>query len=176
MEEDFNSIEFLNEGWTYTWNKKTVPYSYCSWESGAAKECEKTQYDFETAGLSLLDSSSYTAGWERTNAAAYEGSWSLRSTDIDDNESAKIDLDLSSFPKPGEIIFYYKCDSETYDKIKVKRDSTTVASGLHSTTWKSKTLSYSSSHSKFTFIYDKDTNISNGADTCYIDNLKVKWT
>lgn len=126
------------------------------------------------------------AGWQRTNARASTGAFSICNQDIGDvagqSQEARIDIsfNIPAFAKNIRIEYDYFQDCEaTFDGLKVYLDGSLVhnyiTSGTYGT-WVTGSITTSVTGTrKLTFEYFKDGKTSTGTDSVYIDNLKVSY-
>jgi hypothetical protein len=126
--------------------------------------------DFEDDTLSVDTSSGGDAAWFRTSSQAHRGSWSLRSGDIDDEETSDVIVDVPS--GATSLSFWYRVSTEEdFDFLTVIVDSSTELSVSGEVDWTQATLDVTGA-STVTFRYEKDVFIADGDDAVYIDDLQ----
>ena len=119
---------------------------------------------------------STTAGWHVSNdPSAYEGVFSLKSDEIDDSQSAG--LQMSGTFAGGNVIFYVKVSSEAgFDTLQFFIDDVlqTTWSGTATAGWQtSPTYPLTAGVHTLKWVYAKDASVSVGADAVWLDGLKT---
>ena len=125
-------------------------------------------------------SSDSTAGWEIASDASSEGLYSIKNNDINDDETASIEM-TGSFDA-GTITFDAKVSTEqSYDFLYffidgVAQDLNTSGSGTGLSgvvDWTSFSFPITAGEHELKFVYDKDYSVSNNDDTVWIDNISL---
>ena len=141
-----------------------------------------TSIDFSlTVGLQLEDfENGNFAGfaWEMdgnadwtTSGSAYEGNFCAQSGNIGDNQTSELHLTVYVVA-PGDISFQYKVSSEaTYDYLRFLHDGTQQAAWAGEAGWSEFSYPVTAGEHTFSWIYDKDTSVSNGSDCGWIDYI-----
>ena len=115
-----------------------------------------------------------TKGWHVSNdPGAYEGAYSLKSDEIDDSQTAG--LEMSGVFAAGPVNFRVKVSSElNFDFLRFYVDGVLRQSwsGTAVTTWVAATpVTLTAAHHVLKWAYEKDANASLGLDAAYIDAL-----
>lgn len=112
------------------------------------------------------------ANWFRDNTIAYEGSYSLRSGNINDNQSSVVQFTRTV--TDGYISFYYKVSSEeNYDFLKFYIDGNEQGSWSGEVDWSQASYAVTAGNHTFKWEYSKDGSVSNGADCSWIDYIEI---
>ncbi|MCD4690850.1 S8 family serine peptidase [bacterium] len=128
--------------------------------------------DFETADfLSYPWVMGGNADWIIDSGSPYEGSWSARSGDVNDNQ--RYDLEVAmDVGATSDISFWYKVSSEsTYDFLRFYVDGAEVDSWSGTVGWTQLTHSVSAGTRTFKWSYTKDYSVSNGSDAGWVDYI-----
>jgi len=115
-----------------------------------------------------------TKGWHVSNdPGAYDGVFSLKSDEIDDGETAG--LQMAGTFAAGTVRFYVKISTEpTFDTLQFFIDGVLQAtwSGTANTAWQlSASYPVGVGHHTLSWIYTKDGSASVGMDAVYLDGL-----
>lgn len=116
-----------------------------------------------------------TTGWHvSSDAGAFEGLYSLKANQVEDNQSAGIEM-TGTFAA-GNVSFRFKVSSEaTFDQLRFYIDDVLQApvwSGSANTAWQlSPTYTIGAGNHVLKWAYAKDASGSVGMDTVYIDGL-----
>jgi hypothetical protein len=115
-----------------------------------------------------------TKGWHVSNdPGAFEGVYSLKSDEIDDNETAG--LEMNGTFAAGNVSFCVKFSTEpTYDTLQFFIDGVLKAtwSGTAVAGWQlSATYPVAAAHHTLAWVYTKDGSASLGMDAVYLDAL-----
>lgn len=115
-----------------------------------------------------------TKGWHVSNdPGAYDGAFSLKSDEIDDNETAG--LQMAGTFAAGTVRFYVKVSTEpTFDTLQFFIDGVLQGtwSGTAITAWQtSPSYPLGVGHHTLSWIYTKDGSASVGMDAVYLDGL-----
>ena len=121
-----------------------------------------------------------TFSWDLTSSLSWgldqteynNGSSSIRSGSISDNEQSSISLTLSTESANGS--FAYKIDSESnYDYLIFSVDGTQVESWSGDIDWSYYSFSLSAGTHTLQWTYSKDYTVSNGQDAAWIDDIEL---
>ncbi len=128
--------------------------------------------DFESGGFDQFDwETTGDADWFVTSGNAYEGTYSARSGDINDNSESALQITVNVVA-PGNISFYRKVSSEdTYDFLKFYIDEQLQAEWSGEQDWEQFTYGVEDGEHTFKWIYTKDQSVSNGSDCGWIDYI-----
>ncbi len=126
--------------------------------------------DWETGDMSSFDwVTGGTADWFVTDQEQYEGTYSARSGDINDNQSSYISLTQEVYAS-DVISFWYKVSSESnYDYLRFYIDNSEQNSWAGEIGWTYAEYTVSVGSHTFKWEYDKDGSVSNGSDAVWID-------
>ncbi|MCW1310024.1 MAG: tail fiber domain-containing protein, partial [Candidatus Nanoarchaeia archaeon] len=138
-------------------------------------------FEDNTFPPSLEWSTGGSANWSRDSGVKYEGSASAKSGAITHGQSTWLDLNYT-FPENGSISFYWKVSSEEdYDFLVfcVDNDSCTIEEGYRErisgeVDWVEVTVNVLAGLHSFRWIYGKDSSASEGEDTGWVDNIRLK--
>jgi Metallo-peptidase family M12/FG-GAP-like repeat/Calx-beta domain len=112
------------------------------------------------------------AGWSVVNTEASEGSYSLKSGVIADNQNASIEFTATTFS--GIMSFYRKVSSEaSFDYFRFFVDGVEIATAAQSgeSDWALVNATIAAGSHTFKFSYVKDNGVASGQDAAWIDNL-----
>ena len=111
------------------------------------------------------------ADWVIDNTVHYEGSYSAKSGDINDNESSAMQIEMCIL-NSGVISFYKKVSSEaTYDYLRFFIDGIEKAAWEGDEDWSEVTFPVTSGVHTFKWSYDKDYSVSTGSDCGWVDYI-----
>ena len=120
------------------------------------------QYDWQFAG---------SADWTITSSEVYEGAYCAKSGNIGNNQSTFLFL-TRNIMADDSISFYRKVSSEaTYDFLKFFIDNTMQDQWSGEENWERVSFPVSAGEHKFTWVYYKDSYVSNGSDCGWIDYI-----
>jgi len=132
--------------------------------------------DFETGTFAMYPwSFSGNANWMITNTA-YEGVYASQSMDINDNQTAGMEVTLN-VTSADNISFYYKVSSEAssysfYDGLKFYIDGVEQGDGWQGEIdWTEASFPVTQGEHTFSWIYSKDGTVSSGEDCAWIDYI-----
>ncbi|MCF7911308.1 MAG: T9SS type A sorting domain-containing protein [Candidatus Cloacimonetes bacterium] len=127
--------------------------------------------DFESGNFESYDwTFSGNSDWG-INTLAYEGSYSAKSGNINDNQSSSILLDLNVLFN-GQISFSYKVSSEGgYDFLKFYIDGSEVGAWSGELPWAQATFDISQGEHSIQWSFTKDGYVSSGSDCAWIDYI-----
>ncbi len=128
--------------------------------------------DFETGDFSSFDwSFGGSLPWYITNQNSYEGTYSMRSGQIGDNQSSSVSVTMNVLAE-GQISFYYKVSSEaSYDFLNFTIDGANMGSWAGSIDWTQATFPVQAGERTFSWSYDKDYSVSTGSDCGWVDYI-----
>lgn len=130
--------------------------------------------DFETQDFSTFDyRRSGDARWEITSDEAVSGHHSAQAGDIDADESSR--LTLTHICETGEISFFVKVDSENgYDTLIFLIDGNERGAWSGQQEWVEVSFPVSEGPRTFEWVYLKDSSVSVGEDTAWIDDVRFE--
>jgi hypothetical protein len=128
--------------------------------------------DFETGDFTQFNwLFSGNQNWVTEQYDAYEGLYSARSGDINNNESSTLIITLD-VQFADDISFMKKVSSEPgYDFLTFKIDNDTKGHWSGEVDWSPETFPVTAGSHTFTWQYQKDPGVSNGYDCGYLDNI-----
>jgi hypothetical protein len=128
--------------------------------------------DFETGDFTSFDwTFSGNADWEIVNLGAYEGIYSAKSGDINDNQNSVLEL-VVDVPMDDVISFYKKVSSESgYDELRFYIDGTEKGSWDGNVAWSFEEFAITEGEHTLKWEYDKDGSQSSGSDCAWIDYI-----
>jgi len=110
--------------------------------------------------------------WFRSNNQAYEGSYSVESGNISDDQVSTMTLTAST--DAGTISFFRKISSESgYDFLKFNIDGTEQDTWSGESDWQEFSYNITAGSHTFTWEYEKDGSVSNGSDCGWIDYIEL---
>ncbi len=129
--------------------------------------------DFETAGfLSYPWVMGGDASWIIDSVSPYEGSYSARSGDVNDDQQSDLQVTLD-VAASSDISFWYKVSSENnYDYLHFYVDGGEVASWAGTVGWSQLTHTVSAGTHTFKWSFTKDYSVSTGSDCGWIDYVE----
>ena len=128
--------------------------------------------DFETGNFDQFDwETTGDADWFVTSDNSYEGTYSARSGDINDNQESTLQITLNVVA-PGNISFYRKVSSESnYDFLKFYIDNQFQAEWSGEKDWEQFSYDVEAGQHTFTWTYVKDQSVSSGYDCGWVDYI-----
>jgi len=112
------------------------------------------------------------ADWYICDAGPYEGSYSARSGDINDNQDSELQVTLDVVAA-SDISFWYKVSSESnYDYLHFYVDGVEVDSWCGEVGWSQLTHPVTAGTHTFKWSFIKDYSVSNGSDCGWIDYIE----
>ncbi|RLD50361.1 MAG: hypothetical protein DRJ05_19710, partial [Bacteroidetes bacterium] len=127
------------------------------WETGGMG-----QYDWETGG---------NAGWDISTQTPYEGVYSIKSGDINDNQTSELSISYNVLAS-GEISFFSKVSSEaSWDYLRFYIDNTLQAEWSGIVDWGESAYNVTTGQHTFKWIYTKDGSVSNNSDCGWVDYI-----
>jgi uncharacterized membrane protein len=126
--------------------------------------------DFETGDFS--SNFNYgTTSWTVVSDDAHGGTYSVRSNDINDNQSTSMSIQMDDVAA-GEISFWLKVSSEaTYDELSFAIDGQAQDSWSGTVAWQEATYEVTAGNHTFTWTYEKDYSMSSGSDCAWVDDI-----
>lgn len=129
------------------------------WESG-----NMTQFDWETGG---------NADWAVSTQTPFEGTYCIKSGDIDDNESNWLSLEYE-VSGDDSISFWYKVESESsYDFLTFYIDNAEQGSWSGMVAWTYAAYEISEGTHTLKWEYSKDVSVSTGGDCAWVDFIEL---
>jgi len=112
------------------------------------------------------------AGWEIIEGAnVYEGTYSAKSIDISDNQSAELSLDVTA-PSDSPVTFYYKVSSEGgYDYLRFYIDGNLMDEWAGEIAWTQAEFTCPAGDHTLRWVYEKDNIVSSGSDCAWVDYI-----
>lgn len=136
---------------------KTINQNIEDWETG-----NDQSYPWSYAG---------NADWFITTSTVYEGTYSMQSGDINNNQSSTLQLTLD-FTQAGPVSFMYKTSSEQdWDFLQFYIDNTMMDSWSGEVDWTEASYNLASGTHTLKWIYVKDEIYSDGSDAAWVDNI-----
>lgn len=112
------------------------------------------------------------ADWFRSSNDAYEGTFSMESGDIDDNEATT--MILTTTTEAGTISFYKKVSSEeNWDKLHFYIDGVEQDVWSGEIDWSQESYAISEGSHVFKWSYIKDGSESDGSDCAWVDFIEL---
>lgn len=101
----------------------------------------------------------------------YEGLWSARSGDIDNNEDSQLLLTVE-IQSADELSFWYKVSSESnYDFLRFYIDGVEQGEWAGTIDWSLASFPVTVGEHTFIWAYEKDGSVSSGSDCAWIDSI-----
>ena len=129
--------------------------------------------DFESGDLARLPwSTDKVKGWFVQSDVSLDGEYALQSGSIDDGNISEITVSIDS--SNGKGSFYVRLDSElNWDKLVFLIDGRIVEQWSGQVEWNKYEFNLSQGSHQLTWRYQKDFANSFGADSAWIDNIKL---
>ena len=126
---------------------------------------------FETGDFSMFDWVSYGhALWAVTSRTCHSGTYSAQAGSILDSESST--LSLTRDCAAGDISFYYKVSSESvFDALQFYIDGIQAGAWFGEYDWAQVSFPVAAGTRTFEWTYAKDSVVSEGDDTAWIDDI-----
>ena len=113
------------------------------------------------------------AEWLIDNSVVYDGNYSAKSGDVDDDENSGMQLELYVM-NDGSISFYRKVSSEaSYDFLRFYIDGIEMESWDGEQDWMEFSYPVSTGLHTFKWVYEKDYSVSNGDDCGWVDLITL---
>lgn len=115
------------------------------------------------------------ANWNTQNSVTFSGSRACKAGNITHSESTNLDYTTTTIPAQGAILsFYYKIESESCcDKLRLFVDGTEVSNWGGTIAWTQYTYTLSPGIHTLRWQYSKDSSVSTGVDTAYLDDILI---
>jgi PKD repeat protein len=127
------------------------------WETG-----DFSKFEWETGG---------NTNWTITNVGPYEGTYTAKSGDINDNQSSYLSISYN-VTSNGEISFFKKVSSESsYDFLSFYIDNNLQESWSGEIAWSASSYPITSGQHTFKWEYSKDVSVSSGSDCGLVDYI-----
>jgi len=118
----------------------------------------------------LVLSMSGEADWFEQDAVTRDGGTALQSGAIDHDETSVVDATLEG---PGVMQFWWKVSSEAdFDRLRFYEDGEESEHLSGEADWTLRTVDVPDGTHTFTWSYDKDFSVTNGADAAWLDELE----
>ena len=129
--------------------------------------------DFESGDLARLPwISDNSNGWFVQNKVSYDGGFSLKSGEISNSQVSEVSLSVDS--NNGKGSFYVKVDSElNWDKLTFLIDGRIIEQWSGQVEWNKYEFNLTQGTHQLTWKYEKDFANNIGADSAWVDNLKL---
>lgn len=125
------------------------------WETG-----NMSQFDWQTGG---------NANWAVSTVNPYEGTYSVKSGTIGNNQSTWISLAYDVF-SADSVSFWFKVSSESsYDFLRFYIDNNEQASWSGEVGWERAAFAVTAGSHTFKWEYEKDYSVTSGSDCSWID-------
>lgn len=132
-------------------------------------------FDFEDALVPQVFENNASHPWIIDNSTSHQGTYSLRSASISDNQASAFTISLST-SSPDTVSFYVKVSSESnYDffKFYIDEEEKVSLSGTTNTSWQFKQFVIPAGSHVLKFEYSKDYSSAYGSDAAWIDDLAI---
>ena len=132
---------------------------------------ESVVEDFETENFGQFPWSSYgDESWETTRSERHSGYYCARSGSIEDGEETSLEVSIDCVS--GHITFYCKVSSESgFDKLTFYIDGLEQGTWSGQEDWAEVSFHVREGTRTFKWAYSKDSSISEGDDTVWIDDI-----
>lgn len=125
--------------------------------------------DFETGDFTKFEWEFENNNWEISTLEAYEGYYSAVSSNIDDDETSTLKIEIDVL-QDGEISFYKKVSSEeNWDYLKFFIDGATIGEWSGEIDWSQEVFDISAGSHVLEWSYIKDGYLSSGSDCAWLD-------
>lgn len=167
------SYEVLVNCTNYT--SRTVPVTLQAGSNVINFQLNLSQAENFESGIP--DGISFTGGdWTRSNTAAYNGQYSMKSAAIGNNASTSMQLAIR-FAEAGEFSFARKVSSESnYDFLKFYIDGVEKGKWSGSQDWSIVTYPVTAGAHTFNWTYSKDNSTAQGSDCAWVDYIETPST
>jgi Peptidase family C25/Propeptide_C25/Peptidase family C25, C terminal ig-like domain/Secretion system C-terminal sorting domain len=149
-----------------------ITSDYYGNDCGESITANQSMEDWETG-----DDSSYNwtysgnADWFVTSAQAYEGTYSMQSGDINDNQLTTMYLVVNA-PAQFDLLFSFKTSTEDgYDFLSFLVDNVEQDTWSGENDWTEVSYILSPGSHNVRWKYAKDFTVSAGSDACWVDNI-----
>lgn len=141
--------------------------------AGVCGGSRPVRFDFETGVAHEWTFAGGSRGWATAPSRGRGGSAALANEDISDGQSAHTQLD-GFFPAAGAITFWRATSTERgFDFLRFSIDGVEQAAWSGDTALNRVSFPVSAGAHVFEWRYTKDSSISSGADTVYIDDVEL---
>ncbi len=164
-----------------TYNIKASKTGYTAVIKNEAISTSNTTIDFTLAISNAISfetevPSIFTFGgnadWTRVSPEAYDGTYSMKSGNISDNQSTTMQTELN-ITSAGNIIFYKKVSSESnYDFLRFYIDGTQKGEWSGELDWSQESYAVTTGVHTFKWEYSKDVSVGNGSDCAWVDYIE----
>ncbi|RLD55624.1 MAG: hypothetical protein DRJ05_12645 [Bacteroidetes bacterium] len=111
--------------------------------------------------------------WDIVNSEVYEGVYSAKSGDVNDNQSSGLQLEYE-VADDDVISFYRKVSSEaSWDYLQFYIDNIQIEQWSGDSDWEQFTYPVSAGVHTFKWIFEKDGSVSNGSDCGWVDYIEL---
>lgn len=126
---------------------------------------------FETGDLSNFGWLTYGYDeWTVTSGESHSGTYSAKAGPTSDGEAATLALTLDCFS--GDVSFYYRVSSESgFDHLEFYIDGTRAGQWSGQEDWTAVSFPVTAGERTFEWVYSKDSSVSAGDDTAWIDDI-----
>jgi hypothetical protein len=108
--------------------------------------------------------------WEVTSWETYAGGYSARAGEVDDGESSMLSVTLDCVA--GEVSFWVKVSSESsFDSLRFHIDDEEISEWSGDLDWQEVSFPVEAGRHTFRWNYSKDSSVSEGDDTAWIDDI-----
>ncbi len=137
--------------------EKTINQNIEDWETGTDQS-----YPWSYAG---------NADWFVTTSTVYEGTYSMQSGNINNNQSSTLQVTME-FTESGPVTFMYKTSSELdWDFLQFYIDNTMMEAWSGEVDWTEASYNVPSGTHTLKWVYQKDDIYSDGDDAAWVDNI-----
>lgn len=126
---------------------------------------------FDSGGIPSDYSFGGNANWVTTTAQAVSGTRSIANADIGDNQTATIRRTVQG---PGSVSFQYRTSTESgFDFLNFRVNGSVELQQSGTTGWQSFSTNLPAGTFTLEWEYFKDSSLSRGDDTVYIDDIQI---
>ncbi|MFD0772660.1 hypothetical protein ACFQZ2_01845, partial [Streptomonospora algeriensis] len=153
----------------YQWEVTLTCTPASAWDVWQVKPADEVTESFEDTDLDITITDAGDAAWTRTDTVAFDGTWSLRSGAITDDQTTDAVVTVPS--GAVELQFWYRVSCEpTFDGLVVQLDGVDEMGASGEVGWTRHTVDVTGV-SEVTFRYVKDGSVSEGEDAAWIDQV-----
>ncbi|MCK4663839.1 MAG: T9SS type A sorting domain-containing protein [Bacteroidales bacterium] len=128
--------------------------------------------DFENGDFSAYEwEFGGDTNWTISSSEFYEGSFSAKSSNVDDNSSSELSITIEDVMADSIISFYRKVHSETCDYLRFYIDDVLIDEWSKSKDWEKVSYIVDSGTHTFKWAYEKNSSTSIGSDCGWIDYI-----
>ncbi len=151
----------------------TCSAGYCAPDGSCQTSVGSILYDFET-GLPAGWTTSGSASWFASTTTPYAGSRAAESGDIGDSQSTSLTAPVD-FGVEVQLSFWFRTSSETsYDLLLFFVDGVERQRWSGTNGWTEYTTTLTAGPHTLEWRYSKDSSVSSGSDTVWIDDVRVQ--